>query len=177
MRVSALVVLLASCMCVASVQAGSYTFPATGPAAFTIMFPDDWTVNLDQNLLRATPAGDTTAYVGVWALKDTDSSDPDAVAEDAWQDVEDAVATEVTGLEIPAPTRSVMNGIPFFSAQGQGHDASSGEMLDLTVSLFIPDGKTLCLMTCGGNPDDAKKYSDHFEAIMQSIRKPAVQSP
>ena len=141
-------------------QAETFTYPADDPQ-FSITFPDDWTVEPDEQLLHAGPE-DGTIYLGVWALAGAENLDS------ALEALDEALGNFFTEMELGEAEAMEINDIPFVAVDGTGADKDGNE-LDLSVALFLPDEDAVYILLYFGTADAEEAHEDELMSIVQSI--------
>lgn len=140
--------------------ADTFTYPKNNPV-FAITFPNNWKVDLDDELLHASPK-DESIYLGLWALDNTDNLE---AALDAFGE---SVSELISELHISDPDELEINGIPFWTIDGNGVD-SDGDDVEVSVGLFTPDGETIFILLYFGTIEAEQKHEDELSDIVQSI--------
>ncbi len=141
-------------------QAGTkYIFPAEDPI-FSIVFPDNWKIEPDEDLLQATPA-DESIYLGIWALDVED-------VEEAAAAVDEITADVVKNLKVTSTDTLVVNDIAIFLVEANGTD-DEGDTINVSVFLFSPDGDTVFITLSYGTPEAEKIHEEELFSILKSI--------
>jgi hypothetical protein len=142
-------------------QADTFSYPADDPQ-FSITFPDDWTVEPDEQLLHAGPK-DGTIYLGVWALEGAENLDT------ALEALDEALGKFFTELELGEADTMEVNDIPFVAVDGTGAD-KDGDKVDLSVALFLPDENSVYILLYFGTEEAEETHEDELMSIIQSIK-------
>ncbi|OQX87725.1 hypothetical protein B6D60_03295 [candidate division KSB1 bacterium 4484_87] len=136
-----------------------YIFPAEDPV-FSIVFPDDWKIEPDENILHATPA-DESIYLGVWAL---DAEDIDA----ALDALDELTAEIVADLKVISTDTLVVNDIDILLVEAQGVD-EKGLIINVSAFFFSPDDETIFITLSYGTPEAEKAHQKELISILKSI--------
>jgi len=140
--------------------AEKFVYPGDDPL-FSITFPDDWQVDLEKDLLHASPP-DESLYFGLWAVEDIDN------LEDAGEAVGELISELVSDFKIEEEGEMEINNIPFLYFDGSGTDRA-GDSVHASVALFTPDGDTFCVLLYFGSPEAEETYQKALEDIVSSI--------
>ena len=140
--------------------AEKFIFPGENPV-FSIVFPDDWEIELDAEMLHATPE-DESIYLGLWALG-AESVD------DALDALDEVVGEAVADAEYDEPGQLKINDIKIFYVDGKGTD-DEGDNVAFSVALFSPDGETVFIVFTYGTPQEEKLHNEEWDGIIQSIK-------
>ncbi|MBN1999649.1 hypothetical protein JW935_18995, partial [candidate division KSB1 bacterium] len=116
--------------------AKTFQYPANDPV-FAITFPDNWTIQTEEELLHASPE-DESLYLGAWALQEGD--DPEA----ALEGLDEAISDFIDEVEWGEAEVVEINGIDFLTVDGSG--VTDETEVDISVTLFSPDGKTIFII-------------------------------
>ncbi len=154
------VLFLGSTVVMADGGGNTIVYPEKNPI-FSVTFPDNWSTETDEDILHATP-GDSSIYLGIWALEDAENLN---AALDA---VDEAVASLVKNLEVEDPETMEVNGIQFMTCDGTGVDGE-GDGVNVSVALFSPDGKQIFILLYYGTPEAEDAHEDELVGIVQSI--------
>lgn len=151
-----------------------YTYPADAPI-FSIAFPDDWTVELDQEDQRGMFAlsPDELIEFDIWPLdEEAVAENPEAALDQAIEEASQLVAENVTDFQAGEPTTFEVNGIKFVEVAGTAKYVEDGSDINVSMLLFSPDGTTDFMMIYWGTPEGEKTHEKALKAIVQSIKKP-----
>ena len=141
-------------------QAGTkYVFPAENPI-FSIVFPDNWKIESDEDILHAAPA-DESIYLGIWAL---DVEDVEA----ALAAIDEITADIVTDLKVTSTDTLTVNDINILLVEANGTD-EEGDTINVSVFLFSPDGETIFITFSYGTPEAEKIHEKELLSILKSI--------
>ena len=146
-----------------SVNAETYSYPAADPV-FTISFPDNWTIETDEELLHAMPA-DESVYVGIWAIDSVEDVD---LVMDA---LDEEIANFIQDIETDEPVETEINEIPFIIVKGNGV-VEDDIPVDFSGALFSTDGETFFVGLYFGTPEMIQKYTKKLDAILDSVSIP-----
>lgn len=139
--------------------AEKFVYPSENPI-FSIVFPDDWQIELDEEMLHASPE-DESIYLGLWALG-VESID------DALDALDEIVGETVVEPEFDEPGQVTVNDIAIFYVDGKGTD-EEGDNVTFSVALFSPDGETVFIVFSYGTPEAEKLHGEEWESIVKSI--------
>ena len=162
-------------LCVGNVFAESvYTYPADAPV-FSIAFPDDWAVELDQEDQRGVFAlsPDEAIEFDIWPLDEEEIAEDRAAAVDnAIAEINDVLAEYVTDFQTVRQSQFEINGITFDNLDGTAKMEDDGSDVMLSVAFFWPNDETLFVLMYWGTSEGENAYTEALEGIMQSIKKP-----
>lgn len=144
-------------------HADTYSYPGDDPI-FTISFPDDWTIETEDELLHAMPA-DESIYVGVWAIDSID--DVDLVMEA----LDEEIASFIEDIETGEPVETEINDIPFIIVEGDGF-VEDDIQVEFSAALFSTDGETFFVALYFGTPEMVEAYGEELDDILYSVSIP-----
>ncbi|GAK51799.1 hypothetical protein U14_03045 [Candidatus Moduliflexus flocculans] len=175
-KISMLLVVLASVALCAGMAfaAKTYTYPSDAPV-LSIDFPDDWSVELDQEDVRGVYATspDEAIEFDIWPLDEKEvGDDVDAALKAEAEGIDEFIAEYATDFKAGEPSTFEVNGIKFVEVAGPAKDKEDGSDITISAAFFSPDGKTMFALVYWGNPDAETKYADQLKAIIQSFKKP-----
>lgn len=155
-------ILIIFAACFASVSAQQViVYPAEDPV-FSISFPEDWIVNLDEESISATPS-DSSISFNIIALGAADIDSAIAYADlflsDMFQD-----------LELDDPISEEYNGLNFLSISGSGTDESGTEIY-VDVELISDNEGQYFMLFYFGTPDSETAHDQEIQFIDESITK------
>jgi len=136
-----------------------YIFPAEDPI-FSIVFPDNWKIEPDEDILHATPA-DESIYLGIWAL---DVEDLEA----ALEALDEVTAEIVADLKVISTDTLVVNDIDILLVEAQGID-EEGDTINISAFFFSPDDETIFITLSYGTPEAEKIHEKELISILKSI--------
>jgi hypothetical protein len=167
---SALSLLFSAGMCVA----GEYLLPEDKPA-LSITFPDDWTVEGDEdnpNSLSAISA-DEAIEIDVWAVDKKDlKEDVESTLLVMATEVSTLIDEYITDFQAKEPQAAKINEVDVIDISGKGKDKESGEEVNVSVTLIAPDNENLFVLMYWGSDEAEKQHADQLTAIAKSIKKP-----
>lgn len=140
--------------------ADTFTYPSEDPV-FSVYFPDNWKIELDEELLNAEPK-DGSIYVGLWALEDADD------VETAIEVLADELDQFISDIEAEDPQEVEINNLNVLVIDGKGK--VEGTKVEFSVTLFSPDGETFFIGIYFGTPDAIKVHEEALMEIIQSIK-------
>ena len=162
-------------LCVGNTFAESvYTYPEKAPV-FSIAFPDDWTVELDQEDQRGMFAlsPDEAIELDIWPLNEEEIAEDRAAAVDnAIAEINDVLAEYVTDFQAVKQSQFEINGIKFDNLDGTAKELDDGSDVMISVAFFWPNDETLFVLMYWGTSEGEQIHAEALNAIMQSIKKP-----
>ncbi len=155
-------VLFVLCLLVAAnVSVGeTFTYPGEDPL-FSISFPDDWIVDLDEDLLSSMPE-DESIYLGLWAIADSDN------LEDALDALDEVIEELVVEFEAGELEELEINDIQIFYVDGSGLD-TEGNDVNVSAAIFSPDEEMICILFYYGTPAAESLHEDELVGILKSL--------
>ncbi|MCK5738454.1 hypothetical protein KAH55_04700 [bacterium] len=144
-------------------NADTYSYPGDDPV-FTISFPDNWTIETEDELLHATPP-DESIYAGVWAIDNVD--DVELILEV----LDEEIAKFIQDIEADEPMETEINGIPFIIVDGDGY-VEDEILVEFSATLFSTDGETFFIGLYFGTPEMVEEYSEELVGIINSVSIP-----
>lgn len=141
-------------------QAGTkYVFPAEDPI-FSIVFPDNWKIEPDEEMLHAAPA-DESLYLGLWALDVEDVEEATAALDEITADI-------VKNIKVTSTDTLEVNDITIFLVEANGDD-EDGDTINVSAFFFSPDGETVFITFSYGTPEAEKIHEKELYSILESI--------
>ena len=142
--------------------AKTFEYPGQDPI-FAITFPDDWNIDVDEELLNAMPA-DSSIYLGLWAMDGVEN------LEAAFEALDESFADLITDVECDDPEAIEINDIQIITIDGKGKTTDGAVDIVLSVALFSPDDETIFVVLAFGTPEAEKKHSEALGSIVNSIQ-------
>ena len=160
--------MLLSLMLMTSVSfAGEYIYPDEKNPEFSITFPDDWKVETEEDVLHAGPKDDSI-YMGIWAVGEEATDDNIKAVLDG---VDELVAELLTDVKpIGEAQKQTINEIPFVIVDGTGKLKDDGSAVNVSIALFVSDGKNLFTLVYFGIPDAEKAHEKELVDILNSVK-------
>lgn len=153
-----------------------YTYPADKPV-FSVEFPQNWKVELDQEDQRGvtaySPEEAAAIEFDIWPLpEDKVKEDVKAAINEEIKGIDEVIAKWVKEAKFGDATSTTINDIEFYGIEGTGKDKENDKDINVSVYFFTPDGKMVFALLYWGTPDAEKTYEKELISIVKSIKKP-----
>ena len=164
-------VLLCAFLFAGTVPAKKYDYPVEQPV-FSITFPDNWKVELNTKgvaILAQSP--EEEVEYNLWPLPAKEVKDNiKAALNEAVAEVNDLVDEYVKDAKFGEWKASSINGLDFIAAGGTGKYKEDGKAVNLEVSFFSPNGKSIYVILYWATESGETKYRHELEKVEQSIK-------
>ena len=138
-----------------------YVYPSQEDSVLSITLPAAWDVQLEEDVLHATPQ-DESIYLSLWAVGEaTDLT----TALDALEETISDFLPEFTRGEIDT---AEINDIDFITVNGRGLD-KEGDAFNAAVALFSPVEETIYILLYFGVPKAEEEHREELVGILNSI--------
>ena len=143
-----------------------YVFPEQTPA-FSIEIPEDWTVEIEEEMFHAKPA-DGSLSLRIWALKSNVAIDLTLV-----EVLKKRLSENFKDFETEEPYEIEINGMNVMFVEGFGvYEEEGGESGEMQVSaaMFSPQGDKVFVLLYFGIPEAEVAHAQALEEILTSLQ-------